>query len=405
MKPHDPLENVLGRIDDLDEASLSNLVSRLARERRLLNTLFNTLREGVIVIDARGTIDYANATSSSMLGFERRDVGSANLWKQVPDLARSLQFTKEGLLAADAGISRELQLTYPELRVVRLYLMPFEEETEGGARLARFAVILSDITSEKTRSQHELEDERVRSILQLSAGVAHELGNPLNSLNIHLQVMERTLGRMTDSATAAKLRKSLEICSGEVARLDSIITHFLDAVRPTPPDLRELDPIMVLEEALEFLGPELESAGITVDVSLDRTVPIVEADHNQLKQVFFNLLKNARQAMKAGGEIKVHASSDDEFVYLRIGDTGEGIAEEDLPQVFQPYFTTKSGGHGLGMMIVERIMRDHGGQIGIDSRRGVGTVVTLQFPQKVRRVRMLEQRRDREDGGWIGKER
>lgn len=394
MKPNDPLENILGRIDDLDEVSLSNLVSRLARERRLLNTLFNTLREGVIVIDARGKIEYANVTSSAMLGFDRREVGVANLWKQVPDLARSLQLTEDGLLAAASGISRELELNYPERRIVRLYMMPFAEETDDGAGLARFAVILSDITSEKTQTRHELENERVRSILQLSAGVAHELGNPLNSLNIHLQVMERSLTRMGDSATAAKLRKSLEICSGEVGRLDSIITHFLQAVRPSPPDLHELDPIVVLEEALEFLGPEMEGAGISVDVSLDRTVPIVEADRNQLKQVFFNLLKNARQAMKAGGEIKVHASSDDEFVYLRIGDTGEGIAEEDLPRVFHPYFSTKSGGHGLGMMIVERIMRDHGGQIGIDSRRGVGTVVTLQFPQKARRVRMLEQHRD-----------
>ncbi len=153
MKSNDPLESVLGRIDNLDEASLGNLVSRLARERRLLNALFNTLREGIIVIDARGKIHYANATSSSMLGFDRREVGVANLWKQVPDLVRSLQFTKDGILAGEAGISRELELNYPERRIVRLYMMPIEEESEGGSQLARFAVILTDITSEKTQTQ------------------------------------------------------------------------------------------------------------------------------------------------------------------------------------------------------------------------------------------------------------
>jgi len=391
MKSNDPLESVLGRIDDLDDASLNNLISRLARERKLLNTLFNTLREGVIVINSRGRIEYANATSLAMLGFDRREVGTASLWKQVPDLARSLQFTDEGLLAAETGISREIELSYPERRIVRLYMMPFEAEVKEGP-LARFAVILSDITSEKSRTRTEIEGERVRSIRQLSAGVAHELGNPLNSLNIHLQVMERSLKRMSGRGELDKLRKSLEICSGEVARLDSIITHFLEAVRPAAPDLQETDLIAVLEETLEFLGPELESSGTTVDVSLEGPVPIVQADRNQLKQVYFNLLKNARHAMKRGGVIKVHSSSDDEFVYLRIGDNGEGISEEDLPRVFQPYFTTKKGGHGLGMMIVERIMRDHGGQVGIDSRRGVGTVVTLQFPQKTRRIRMLEHR-------------
>lgn len=391
MKDHDPLESVLGRVDDLDEVSLSNLVSRLARERRLLNTLFNTLREGILVIDARGRIEYSNRSSAVMLGFALHEP-AVTLWKQVPDLARTLEFSSTGLLVVESGLTREIELSYPERRVVRLYLMPFDEAPDDEAVRARFAVILTDITSEKTETQQEIENARIRSILQLSAGVAHELGNPLNSLNIHLQVMTRNLQKLSSDAAAEKLRRSLDICAGEVARLDSIITHFLHAVRPSPPDFQELDLISVLEETLEFLGPELESSGLTVDVSIGPGPARVQGDRNQLKQVFFNLLKNARQAMKAGGTIHLGTSSDDEFVYLRIADTGEGIAEEDLPRVFQPYFTTKDGGHGLGMMIVERIMRDHGGQIGIDSRKGVGTVVTLQFPQKARRVRLLEER-------------
>ena len=115
-------------------------------------------------------------------------------------------------------------------------------------------------------------------------------------------------------------------------------------------------------------------------------------DETQVKQVFFNVIKNARQAMKSGGSIKIRAFADDEFVYIQMGDTGEGIPQENLRKVFQPYFSTKEDGHGLGMMIVERIMRDHGGQIGIDSRPSVGTLVTLQFPQKHRRIRLLEDR-------------
>jgi signal transduction histidine kinase len=96
--------------------------------------------------------------------------------------------------------------------------------------------------------------------------------------------------------------------------------------------------------------------------------------------------------MRAGGVIRIRAFGDDDYVYVQIGDTGEGIPQEHLRKVFQPYFSTKKGGHGLGMMIVERIMRDHGGQIGIDSRPAVGTLVTLQFPQKLRRIRLLSDR-------------
>lgn len=393
MIPHDPLQNILGRVRSLDKVSLVSLVGRLARERQLFHGLLQTLREGVLLIDARGTIEYANDSASQMLGFDLREVGRAVLWKQVPDLARTFQFSRQGTLIVDSGMSRELELSYPERRVVRLYLMPYDEgegESDGGV-VARFAIILSDITREKDLTQQEIENERVQSILQLSAGVAHELGNPLNSLHIHLQLMERLLKKTRETTpTLEKLERSLEVCAGEVARLDSIITHFLSAVRPAPPDFSELDLVRVLEEALEFVGPEMEGAGVRVDVSVEGAVPIIQADSNQLKQVLFNLLKNARQAMKSGGTIKVVASHDDEFVYLRVADPGEGIPEEELPRVFQPYFTTKQGGHGLGMMIVERILRDHGGQVGIDSKKGVGTVVTLQFPQKHRRVRLLE---------------
>jgi signal transduction histidine kinase len=109
-----------------------------------------------------------------------------------------------------------------------------------------------------------------------------------------------------------------------------------------------------------------------------------------LKQVFFNLIKNAMEAMQPGGRLSIKIRSDDDSVYVAIADTGSGILPEDLAKLFQPYHTTKVSGHGLGLMIVQRIMRDHGGHVGIESKQGVGTVVTLQFPQKHRRIRMLQ---------------
>jgi len=116
----------------------------------------------------------------------------------------------------------------------------------------------------------------------------------------------------------------------------------------------------------------------------------VRADKNQMKQVFFNLVKNAMEAMRPGGVLKVISRSDEERIYLRFGDSGSGIKQADLSRVFEPYHTTKKGGSGLGLMIVQRIMREHGGQVGIDSQEGVGTVVTLEFPKRNRKLRMLE---------------
>jgi len=114
------------------------------------------------------------------------------------------------------------------------------------------------------------------------------------------------------------------------------------------------------------------------------------ADTNQLKQVFFNLIKNAMESMQPGGTLGIRVRADDDSVYIRISDTGTGIKTDDLAKLFSPYHTTKAGGHGLGLMIVQRIIRDHGGHVGIESKEGAGTVVTLQFPQKHRRVRMLK---------------
>lgn len=388
-KKTDPLESILGRVEDLDATSLSNLVSRLARERRLLNSVFNTLREGVLVIDAYGTIEYANNSAGDLLGVKLQDIGSIRLWKAVPDLARTLNMTRSGQLREAVNLAREVEISYPEARTVRLYMVPFEEAQES-APVTRYAIILSDITEERSQTMQELENERVQSIIDLAAGVAHELGNPLNSLTIHLQLLERYLQKLPQQEGAEKMSRSLAICAGEVERLDSIIRNFLEAVRPQKPDLRDLNLIAPLEESIEFLGPELESAGIRVDLALESSLPVIYGDHDQIKQVFFNLIKNARQAMKSGGTVRIRASSDDSHVTIQVGDTGEGISEEDLRKVFQPYYSTKKGGSGLGMMIVERIVRDHGGQIGINSRKDLGTVITLQFPQKNRRVRLLE---------------
>jgi PAS domain S-box-containing protein len=387
----DPIDSLIDRVDELDAASRANLISRLARERKLLNMVVNTLREGVIVVDSSGIVEFANPSACDMLGFSERDISRLSLWRAVPDLARTLRMSSKGYLLEEANVSRELELSYPQRRTVRLYLVPIEETLEE-VQLARYAVILSDITGERDRTRQEIQDERVKSIIELAAGVAHELGNPLNSLNIHLQVMRRNLDKMPPADGLEKLSKSLGICAAEVERLDSIITHFLEAVRPREPDLSDLDLIAPLEESIEFLGPELEGAGIRVDIELGSSLPVVQGDRNQIKQVFFNVIKNARQAMKEGGSIRIRAFADDEFVYIQIGDTGEGIPQENLRKVFQPYFSTKEEGHGLGMMIVERIMRDHNGQIGIDSRPSVGTLVTLQFPQKHRRIRLLKDR-------------
>jgi len=390
-KSGSPLDRVLGRLDNLDAVNLTNLVQRLARERSLLEAVFNSIREGILIIDEDGVIEYANGAGSQMIGLREGDLGVSTLWKLVPDLVRTLEGEGKERLRPPPTFLKEIYLSYPEKRFVRLYLTPFKEHEPAEGEDHRFAVILTDITQEKETTEEWVESERVSSILLLAAGVAHELGNPLNSLTIHLQLIQRQMAKLEKTSETVKMRKNLEICEGEVERLHGIISHFLQAIRPVPPDLQELNLIEILEEVFRFQSAELDNRRIRVDIEVDERVPVILGDKNQLKQVFFNLVKNSMDAMRSGGVIKVGTRVDDEGVYLHFGDTGGGIKQEEVGKVFQPYFTTKKGGHGLGLMIVQRIIRDHGGHVSIESKEGMGTVVSLQFPHKDRRVRLLEQ--------------
>ena len=388
-KKHTSLDRVLGRLDQLDSVNLANLVQRLARERRLFEDIFDTLQEGVLVINPDGVIDYANAAAERIIGLSDDELTGQTLWRLVPGLRPSLAPSLDDDSAPALPIvAREFELTYPEPRSVRLYLVPFRGDGRGHAR--RYAVILSDITSDKRTTEARIESERISSILLLAAGVAHELGNPLNSLTIHLQLIERKLKKLKAAKESASVAESIQVCQDEVRRLDGIIRNFLEAVRPRPPDLAETNLTDVLGEVLAIQQHELSDRGIAVEAETPSDLPRVMADRDQLKQVFFNLIKNASEAMTPGGRLRIVARADDDSVFIIFGDSGSGIKQEDLMQLFQPYYTTKPGGHGLGLMIVQRIMRAHGGQVGLESKEGVGTIVTLQFPRKDRRVRMLE---------------
>ncbi len=384
------LEKILGRIEDLDSVNLGILVQRLARERKMQETVFNTIQDGVIVIDSDGVVQYANDAALGLIGLKGNDIGVTRLWKMVPDLAKSIDLeTVTGEKKSAPVLSREIELNYPDHRVVRLYMVPIDAQV-GHDDSGGYVIVLSDVTEERVSMEERLESERIDSIVRLAAGVAHELGNPLNSLTIHLQLIERKLKNLAKHPDTTKLTESLQVCQGEVERLDGIITHFLKAIRPQKLELNELDLMGLVEDVLRVQEAELSDRKLEVKVEVNDDLPTILGDRDQIKQAFFNLIKNAMEAMQPSGSLRILARCDDDYVYLQFVDNGSGISEEDLSKVFQAYYTTKEEGHGLGMMIVERIMREHGGHINIESRKDAGTAITLQFPQQHRRTRLLE---------------
>lgn len=368
-----------------DGDSIANLLrknKRLSRDLSRMETVFNAIRSAIVVCDCAGEIIFANSYAGDLLGIGAADV---SVYKLLPGMDEAVSDAARGSYAL-----REFEISYPERKMLSAQIIPFDFG-DGGT----FALILNDVTREKLSTEERIESEKLSSLLNLASGVAHEIGNPLNSINIHLQLAMRRLKKLAEKLPGDGLiegvRESVEICSSEVSRLDSIIENFLKALRPMRPDMADCDPIKPLAETLKTLDAELENLGISVAVNVDAPLPTVYADANLLKQLYFNILHNAMEAMDAGGDITVRALADDDFVKISFADTGCGIDEEGMSKLFQPYYTTKTDGHGLGMTIIQAIVRAHGGKIDVESGPDRGTTITVSFPRAHRRIRTLRQ--------------
>jgi signal transduction histidine kinase len=249
-------------------------------------------------------------------------------------------------------------------------------------------MIVRDITATRQATEATIDDERFNALTLLAAGVAHEIGNPLNSLTIHLQLMERKLRKFPPDQRG-DLDDSVRVAREEIRRLDFIVSQFLRAIRPAAMQTQPADVNAVLEESVSFLNAEIANRDILVELELDRHLPPVELDRDQMKQAFYNVIRNSFQAMKSGGILRIATALEPDYVSVGFSDTGGGIAPENMGKVFDAYFTTKSSGSGLGLLIVRRIVREHGGEIELRNDTGRGLTVVIRLPHGDRRARML----------------
>lgn len=378
------MDKLIDRLDKLDAGSLQAQFLRLAQEKGSLETIFHAIQEGLIVVDGDSNVAFANHAAERLFGFSLDDAAG----QPVSRYLREIDWPAVLDLDGDEWtrlVTREIEITYPQRRFIDFYVVPLATAHPGDTGAV---VILRDVTRDRESESRTLESERLNAITLLAAGVAHEIGNPLNSITIHLQLLEREIERLHPKDREA-FQELVGISRREVDRLEQIITQFLRALRPSQPSMERANIREVLDTTLEFLRHEIKDRDVLVEIEAEDGLPASLIDKGQIKQAFFNLIRNAIQAMTNGGLLKISLGSDDRFVKIAFKDTGPGITPESLGNLFEPYFTTKSEGTGLGLMIVQRIVRDHGGEIEVHTTPRSGTTFTIYLPRDERRIRLL----------------
>ena len=376
------LEKLVARLDRVVPGDVQQIVTRLIREKGFLEKVFEALHEGVIILDPKGVIGFLNHAACQFFGLDPEQATGKFISTQI----RGLDWTVLG--KPGRTISRDLEVFYPENRYLNFYLAPIDGAEDEHQPLG-YVMLVRDLTSTRAEAEETLESERLNALTLLAAGVAHEIGNPLNSLDIHLQLLGRKL-RKLPPGDRGPLEENLTTARAEIQRLDLILKQFLHAVRPTAPLREKRDLHAILHETLRLLEPELASRKIAVQLDLADSLPPAFIDPGQFQQVFYNLIRNAFQAISSDlGHITIRTRMNDFETIISIEDNGTGISPEHMGALFEPYRTTKSSGSGLGLLIVRRIIREHGGAIAIESEENQGTRVLINFPHKERPVRLL----------------
>jgi len=357
------------------ERTVRQRTAELAESERRYKTLVNEINDGYFVIQ-KERIAFANRTFCRMHGAELEEVlGQPFLDFVHPEDRRAVSLAYHDALA---GRSAPQQLEYR-----RLGCPPKRAATEIKARVVDLGQgpvtigICRDISRRVAMEKKVREHERLAYVGHLTASLSHEIRNPLSAIKMNLQILVRRL------ELTGYDRRRLEISAREVERLEGILHQLLDTARPLNLRRAPVDLAALVESCLELLEPKAADKGVTIIRRQAVGLPLVNGDAGRLEQALINLLLNALEAVERGGRIVVWSRRpprSPHLVELGVRDNGAGVAPEQLPHLFTPFFTSKARGTGLGLSNVKRIVEAHGGEVRVKSSPGRGAAFILRLP-------------------------
>ncbi len=371
------IQRALAKLDKLDGRQIHNLLYDLASENERLEGVLESMTDGIMVTDGDNRLILYNKAAERMIPFSHgQDVYEKRVWTVIDDGDIS-EFVRSTLELQDTVVDREFTLASGgAVRVLSCSVLPLVRNGKIQGNLFH----IEEVTEKRTKEARLRRAESLAALTTLAAGVAHEIKNPLGAIGIHIQLMKKMIQKKGCSAEPKVLNKHLDVVTEEVERLNKIVVDFLFAVRPMDMDFKLQDLNAVIREILEFVLVELSEGKIRLEENLEANLPQILLDERYVKQAVLNIVKNAMSAMPKGGTLTVSTCRKGDWVKLCISDDGVGISKEILNKIFEPYFTTKDFGSGLGLTIVYKVVKEHRAEIAVDSKEGAGTTFTISFP-------------------------
>ncbi len=384
------LKRVSGKISKLTPEQVETLIDSLTEENEALNAVLDSVHTGLLICNEQWHLESKNKAASRyipMSHFNRQ----TPVWEQIKNMQvadflrknstiQKNHITDEFLLYDENGINRFI--------TVGIYTLVRSKKLWG------YIIQIDDITDKRKQDMIIRRMESMAGLTNLAASVAHEIKNPLGAISIHIQLIQKALKKAREGdgklPNEKHAEKYLNVVNEEIERLNNIIVDFLSAVRPVRATIEAVDPAKMLTSFISFIEPELKEKNIELKTDFITFAPIIHIDPKLFIQVLTNLAQNAIAAMPNGGVIQISTAVVNDRFMLTFSDSGIGMNKETLDRAFEPYFTTKAQGTGLGLALVYKIIKEMAGDISIKSEEGNGSDFIITLPILQREQHLLE---------------
>lgn len=399
----------LSKIGKIDKSRIRDYLAKLLSQKNFFETIFDHLDEGILVTDGEFRVLYCNSPTREILSLsEHQNVEGERLTTICPegelgDILASIVDRPRAIQGYECSIGRD-ETRNIILRATPLAVPAPDSSDESESLESTWVFILHDVTERFRAIEEHSRARRLASLGLLTAGIAHEIKNPLNSLNIHAQILlsESEAGG-ENALDRKKVARAARVILEETSRLTDIVNEFILAARPQGPMLRLESLNSICDDLARVFAPECEREGIRLKCELDPDLPQMEIDKTLMFQALRNLLRNAIEAHEQDHQEKEDTERETErmillrtkltgdSVAIEVADNGPGIPEDQVEKIFEPYYSTKFDGTGLGLMVVYRVVTEHRGSIQVDSRAGLGTRFMITLPLSEKPIRLLEE--------------